>query len=390
MNCVSTKFFAIKLLQYFSWFILLLIFFSCKTQKNQTLLFVGSFTDKKSGEGIHIYEFDEKTGETQLKFTVDSIINTSFLKLSPNGQYLYSVVESQMPYNGKVASFSVDSINKKIIPINIMDCGGLNPAHLEIDKTGKYLVNSNYSDGSLSLFQITNNGELKPNLQVLKFKDSSIIKDRQEASHIHSANFSPDNNFLFAHDLGADKIRKFEFQIKALDSMVRNEHQINLKPGSGPRHFTFHPNGNFGYSISELSGKITVFKYRDGDLKFIEDYHSYQKKQNIYRSADIHTSPDGKFLYASNRGPEEDSISIFSINKDDGSLTLVGHEPTYGEHPRNFTISPSGEFLLVANQFSDNIVIFKRDLESGKLKKLPHEISVNSPSSVQIRNYSIN
>ncbi|WP_298551270.1 lactonase family protein [uncultured Algibacter sp.] len=368
----------------------LLLLTGCQSKDDLTLVFVGSFTDKKSGEGIHVYEFNTRTGESTLKFTLDSVINTSFLKLSPNGKYLYSVVESQMNYNGKVASFEIDIINQKIDLINTQDCGGRNPAHIEIDKGGIFLINSNYSDPSLSVFKINKNGSLNPYSQVLRFKDSSIVESRQSEAHIHSSNFSPDNKYLFAQDLGADKIRGFEFKDEASNIILQNENQIKIKPGSGPRHFTFHPNGKFGYSISELSGKVALFNYHKGKLGFIEDYLSNKQKQEVYRAADIHISPDGKFLYASNRGPKEDSISIFSINQDNGKLSLVGHEPAYGEHPRNFAISPDGKFLLVANQFSNNIVVFKRNDKSGKLYRLPNEIKVNSPSSIQMRTYNIN
>jgi 6-phosphogluconolactonase (cycloisomerase 2 family) len=357
-----------------------------KTKK--TLLFVGSFTEKKPGEGIHIYEFNNETGEAILKFTLDGVNNTSFLKLSPNGKYLYSVLESQMDYHGKVAAYKVDAINQKLDLINTQDCGGRNPAHLEIDKTGQYLVNSNYTDPSLSVFKINTDGSLNTYSQIIRFKDSSIVKYRQESAHIHSSNFSPDNMALFAQDLGADKIRGFKFDSKHQDSILQNENPILLKPGSGPRHFTFSPNGKFGYGIFELSGRVTAYKYNNGNLEFVEDYPSYQKTQEIYLSADIHISPDGNFLYASNRGPEEDSISIFSINPENGELKLVGHEPTYGEHPRNFAIDPSGRYLLVANQFTNNIVVFKRDINTGKLERLPKDISVNSPSSIQIKTYA--
>ncbi|WP_282040842.1 lactonase family protein [Winogradskyella flava] len=378
-----------KILKCLSLILVFLLLVGCQSKKETTLLFVGSFTDKKPGEGIHVFEFNNETGEASLKFTLDSVTNTSFLKLSNNGKYLYSVMDSQMPYHGKIAVFAVDSINGKLDLINIQDCGGLNPAHIDIDKTGKFLASSQYSDGSLSLFKINRDGSLKPHSQVLRFKDSSVIKERQEASHIHSSNFSPDNEFLFAHDLGADKIRGFSFNSNTKDSLLNNENQIKMKPGSGPRHFAFHPNGKFGYSIAELSGKLTAFNFRNGDLEYVEDYQSYQKHQNIYRAADVHISPDGKFLYASNRGPEEDSISIFSINPENGTLTLIEHERTYGEHPRNFAIEPSGEFLLVANQFTNNIIVFRRDIKTGKLSKLNQEIVVKNPSSLQIRTYDV-
>ncbi|WP_169744666.1 lactonase family protein [Siansivirga zeaxanthinifaciens] len=376
-----------KIFQILFFFLLVNTLFSCKTVKGKTLLFVGSFTDKKPGKGIHVYEFSSHTGDATLKYTLDHITNTSFLRLSPNGQYLYSVVDSQMDYNGKVAAFKVDSLKLDISFINSQDCGGLNPAHLEIDNTGKYLVNSNYSDPSLSVFKINSNGSLNPYEQVIRFKDSSIIKGRQESAHIHSSNFSPDGKFLFVQDLGADKIRSFTFNKNNSNFMLKNERYIKVKPGSGPRHFIFHSNGKYGYGVNELSGEIIAYKYDNGQLIYIEAYNSYEKQQDIYRSADIHISPDGKFLYASNRGPEEDSISIFSINAVNGKLSLVAHESTYGEHPRNFAISPNGKFLLVANQFSNNIVIFNRNRKTGKLQKLPLEIKVENPSSIQMRAY---
>jgi 6-phosphogluconolactonase len=377
-----------SLSKFLSLFIILILVMSCQSTKETTLLFVGSFTDKKPGEGIHVYEFNNNTGESTLKFTLDSVTNTSFLKLSKNGKYLYSVMDSQMPYNGKIASFAVDASKGEVDLINKQDCGGLNPAHIDIDKTGTILASSHYSDGSLSIFKINEDGSLNPYSQVLRFKDSSIIKSRQEASHIHSCNFSPDNRFLFAHDLGADKIRRFSLNMTSQDFILKNENEIKMAPGSGPRHFTFRPDGKFGYSISELSGKIMAFKYKNGELEFIEDYQSYKKQQDIYRAADIHISPYGEFLYASNRGPEEDSIVVFSIDKKTGKLHLLEHTVTGGEHPRNFAISPEGKFLLVANQFSNSITLFKRDFNTGRLIKLPNEIKVNNPSSIQMKRYS--
>ena len=376
-------------------FILLLLFLffcGCKTDKknNKTLLFIGSFTDKKPGEGIHIYEFNEETGESNLKFTLDNITNTSFLKLSPNGKYLYSVVESQMKYNGKVAAFKVDALNAKINLLNIQDCGGINPAHIAIDNSGKYLINSNYSDGSLSLFKIKKNGSIESKSQVLKFKDSSIIQNRQSSSHIHSSNFSPDHKFVFVQDLGADKIRKFNLIKKKNKDTLQNQKEINVKLGSGPRHFTFHPNGKFGFGINELSGKIDLYSYKNGNLDFIEEYLSYKEKQEIYRAADIHISPDGNFLYTSNRGPKEDSIAVFSINQNNGKLSLVQHVSSGGKHPRNFAISPFGKFLFVANQFTNDVIIFKINYKTGKLTKTQQKIKVNSPSSIQIFTYCLN
>lgn len=365
-----------------------LFFVSCANKPSKTLLFVGSFTDKKPGKSIYVYEFDDETGKAELKSTVDNLINASYLELSNNGKYLYSVVDAQMNYTGKVAAFKVDVENAKLNLLNMQHCGGLNPAHLEVNKTEELLVNSNYSDGSLSLFKIKEDGSLAKPCQVLHFKGSSIVKSRQRTSHIHSANFSPDGKFVFAHDLGADKIRGFSILKNGASVLLKTSKEINTKLGSGPRHFTFHPNGTFGYLVNELSGKVNVYRYSNGNLTFIADYLSYAQEQDLYRTADIHISTDGTFLYVSNRGPEEDSISVFQVNQENGKLTLVERVDTEGEHPRSFEIHPSGKYVLVANMFTNNIVVFRRNQETGKLTKLDEEIIVENPSSIQIKMYT--
>ncbi|GGG50894.1 6-phosphogluconolactonase [Croceivirga lutea] len=337
-----------------------------------------------------MYEFDDTTGAVELLYEQPQTTNPSFLKISDDGRYLYSVMESQLPTHGKVAAFSVDSLTGKLQLLNMQDSGGRNPAHLALHPSGMYLVNSNYTDAGISIFNINSGGSLDPHYQLLEFKDSSVIKGRQDAAHLHSTNFSPDGQFLFGQDLGADKIRAFEVIDTETGSLrLQASKEISLKPGSGPRHFTFHPNGKFGYGISELSGKVTAYHYSDGDLVFLEDYASYATKQDLYRAADIHISPDGRYLYTSNRGPKEDSIAIFSIDSDSGKLSLVGHEPTYGKHPRNFCLSPSSKHLIVANQFSNTIMIFERNETTGILTKLPQEIKMDNPSTLQMHTYQL-
>lgn len=376
-------------MKYIKYLIFLLILGnSCTKGSTKTLLFVGSFTEGIASTGIYIYELDTETGGLSLLNSEQNLINPSFLKIAPNGKYLYSVLESQLPYNGRIAAFAVDSLSGKLRLINTQDSGGRNPAHLSINENEKFLINSNYTDASFSVFNIKRGGGLAPLDQIFTFKDSSIIEGRQDEAHIHSTNFSPDGKYLFAQDLGSDKIWKFKIQ-KENDSKLNlvSNGFVKVRPGSGPRHFTFHPNGSFAYGIAELSGSVTAYSYENGNLNFIENYLTYRSDQEIYRAADIHISPDGKFLYASNRGPNEDSIVIYSIDEKTGKLGLEGHQDTHGEHPRNFAIDPSGKILLVANQFTDNVVIFRRDIETGKLTKLPHELTVPNASSLQLRTY---
>ncbi|MEM1260705.1 MAG: lactonase family protein [Bacteroidota bacterium] len=361
----------------------------CVNSPTKTYLFIGSFTEGKPKKGIHVYEFNTNTATLKPLYAVAKTVNPSFLRLSHDGSFLYSVMESQLPTNGKVAAFAVDSLSGNLKFLNIQDSGGRNPAHLSITGMGNYLVNSNYTDAGISVFKADKDGVLQKQHQLITFKDSSIIKGRQDAAHIHSTNFSPDGDFLFAQDLGADKIRAFQVQLNSQRLTLVDSGFIPIKPGSGPRHFTFHPNGKFGYAIAELSGSIIAYKYSKGNLRYVQDYPSYRTKQDRYRAADIHISPDGLFLYASNRGPKEDSIVIFSIDVQTGQLNLVGHEPTYGEHPRNFCISPCGNFLLVANQFTNNVVVFQRNKKTGILTKLPQELNVENPSSLQMFSYRI-
>ena len=161
---------------------------------------------------------------------------------------------------------------------------------------------------------------------------------------------------------------------------------IKTTPGAGPRHFTFHPNNKFAYCIEEISGTVSAYSYHNGKLDSIQKIFSYAKTQNAYASADIHISPDGLFLYASNR-VTENTLSIFSINQQNGKLKLVGHQSTLGEHPRNFTIDPSGRYLLVANASTNNIVVFKRDIKTGLLTTTGNQIQISSPSCLVMRNY---
>ncbi len=375
--------------KYMKYLILLLILCNgCTENSTKTLLFIGSFTEGVASEGIYVYELDTESGDLSLLNTAKKMINPSFLKIAPNGKYLYSVLESQLPNNGKVAAFAIDSLNGKLQLLNTQDSGGRNPAHISIHPNEEYLINSNYTDASFSVFSIQKDGGLSTLQQMVQFKDSSIVNGRQDEAHIHSTNFSPDGKFLFAQDLGSDKIWNFEVEVDNNEGLklTANDY-IKVKPGSGPRHFTFHPKGTFGYGIAELSGSVTAYSYENGTLNFIEDYLTYSKNQDIYRAADIHISPDGKFLYASNRGPDEDTIAIYTIDEKTGKLELQDHQDTFGEHPRNFAIDPSGKFLLVANQFTNNVVIFRRDINTGKLTKLPNELSIPNPSCLVLKSY---
>jgi len=351
------------------------------------IVFVGSYNDDKSKDGIYVYELNTTTGVMTRLSAVNNILNPSFLSLSANGEKLYACSETQRPNLGSVSGFAFDSKNATLSFINSQKSGGDNPAFVSLHKNGNWIVNANYSGGSLGVHALAADGSIKPGAQVIAYKDSSVIKDRQNQSHIHSAVFSPDYKYIFLPDLGADKIRIYKFnelQNKPLEPAAVPF--VKTVPGSGPRHFTFHPNGKIAYCIEEMSGTIDVFKYADGKLDKIQRIatHNDQYKDN-FGSADIHISPDGKFLYASNRGVEN-NIAIFAIQHD-GMLTSVGYQSTLGNHPRNFSLDQTGKFLIVANMKSNDIVVFKRDSKTGLLTKAGTEVKVTSPSCVVIRQY---
>ncbi|MBL7737096.1 MAG: lactonase family protein [Chitinophagaceae bacterium] len=350
-----------------------------------TYLFAGTYTDNKPDKGIYIYRFNAKTGKLKKTGNASNITNPSYLDISPNGQFVYSCTDTRMSTKGSVSAFRVDSLRGKLSFINKQSAGAANPVYLSVHNSNKFIVSGSYTEASVTVFTANDDGSLNPYTQLLAFSDSSIIKGRQDEAHVHSAVFSPANDYLFLPDLGADKIRIFQFDASQAEPLIHKEDHKNV-PGSGPRHFAFHPRLPFAYCIEELSGMVSAYAYNNGGLQPIQRIFSHSQTYSSYSGADIHISPDGLFLYASNRG-DENRIAIFSIDQSKGTLSLVGYQSTYGNHPRNFTLDPSGQFLLVANQYSNNIVVFKRDSKTGLLHRVGRDIKIPSPSCLKMRSY---
>lgn len=370
-------------------FLLLLCFlsFSLLGQNTKTILFVGTYTDGKPEAGIYTYQFNPVSGDLTFLSKGENIINPSFLILSPSGEFLYSCTETKQVKPGYVSAFRVDSVTGKIAFINKQSSGGANPVFVAVSKDGSHLLNGNYSDASVSVYKTRSDGGLDSMSQYIAFTGKSISK-RQEKAHIHSCYFSPDESFVYLPDLGADTIRAFRYHPQNTQ-LLENvpEYSIPCEPGSGPRHMAFHPSGSYAYCIEELSGNVSVYSNKQGKLTRIQRIFAYSKTQEEYNSADIHISPDGLFLYASNRFDQENTIAIFAINLETGLLTLKGHSPTLGDHPRNFTLDESGRFLLVANQLSNSIVVFKRNEKTGMLSPTENVILVPRPSCLVLKSY---
>jgi 6-phosphogluconolactonase (cycloisomerase 2 family) len=362
------------------------------TNAQRSYVFIGSYNADKNTPGIYIFELDTLSGQLKEVSVFKNIRNPSFLTLSPNGKFVFACTETQTANSGSVTSFSFDPTTKSLTLINTQKSGGENPVYVSVDINGRWLINANYTSGSASVFRIDEKGKISPAIQAIYYTDSSINKSRQDHSHIHSAVFSPDNKYVFFPDLGADKIRVYQFDTLK-NEPFQNGNSIKTFPASGPRHIIFNSNGNVAYCIEEMGGAVGVYRFKNGVLKPVQrsimhpenSENNSPKKIVSYSSADIHLSPDGRFLYASNREPQN-NIAIFSVKKN-GKLKAIGYDSTYGTHPRNFAIDPTGKFLIVANQISGNIIVFRRDLSTGKLEKTGEEIKVESPSCVKIGQY---
>ena len=292
---------------------------------------------------------------------------------------LYSVSEGSV---GTISAYSFDASTGQLIYLNSVSSGGEAPCYVSIDDVNKFVFAGNYNGGSVSAIPINGDGSLNPNIQSIQHEGKSLLPN-QEKPHVHAAVLSDDNRYLFVPDLGTDKVNIYSVDISKPKPLTAADPAfVTMAPGGGPRHFTFHPNGKYAYLIHEMTGQVTAYDYANGKLK---------AKQIItlppagftgkIDAADIHVSPDGQFLYASLRG-NLNELGICSIDKK-GKLTFIGRQSTLGKIPRNFAIDPTGNFLLVGNQDSDEIVIFKRDKKSGLLADTGKRISVGRPVCLQ-------
>lgn len=338
-------------------------------------LLIGTYTRGKS-EGIYVYKFNTKTGEVSMVSKV-ATSNPSYLEVTPDEKFVYAVNENAED-KGSVAAFSFNKSNGALQYIDKQTSGGDHPCYIAVNKTGKWVAAANYSGGSFSTLPIMVNGTLGvPN--TVQHTGSSVNKERQDKPHVHSTVFSPDDKYIFVPDLGLDKVMIYAFNAGSGKPEPAPTPFAATPPGTGPRHLTFHPNGKYAYLIEEMGGEVAAYKYNDGKLDLIQRISSLPAGFTGKKwAADIHVSPDGKFLYASNRTPSN-TIAIFKINNTNGKVTPVGFESTKGDVPRNFSIDPSGNFLLVANQETDNVVIFKRDKKTGLLTDTGKQIQVGNP-----------
>ncbi len=352
---------------------------SAASSNNPMRVYIGTYTGARS-QGIYVCEFDPQTGALSAPELAAKTNSPSFLALHPNHHFLYAVGEEGGKLGGAVRAFSIDPKTGMLTFLNEQRSGGDGPCHLSVDRDGKCVLVANYGSGSVAALPIEADGKLAPAGSVIQHVGSSVDRGRQQGPHAHFITSDPNDRFALACDLGLDKVLVYRFDA-AKASLVTNDPPAGVvKPGLGPRHLVFHPNGHFAYVMSEMGSAVTAFHYdsKKGKLDEIQTVSTLPTDfSGMHSGAEIQMHPSGKFLYASNRG--HDSIAIFAVDSKTGKLTSVGYELTQGKTPRFFALDPSGKWLLAQNQDSDTMLVFRIDTATGKLTPVGEPVSVGAP-----------
>ena len=342
-------------------------------QKTNYRLLIGTYTNTGKSEGIYAYELDLENSIFNRISVTTNVSNPSYLAITNDKKFVFSVNESN---EGSAANaFSFDIKTAKLTKLNASFTKSVGPCFISV--TGNHVFTANYGGGSISVFGRKEDGSLSDVLQLIQHKGNSINPSRQSVPHIHQVIMSPGGKYLVANDLGTDKVTVYLYNPQSKHDILMPYDSITVKLGSGPRHVTFSKDGKRLYLLQELDGTISVLEMKAGRLRLLQETTVVHKAAIESGAADIHLTPDGRFLYATNRGNANDII-CFAVQKD-GKLEYRHQVSTGGIGPRNFAITPDGKYILVANQRSDNIVVFKRDKLSGFLTDTGKKIEVGAP-----------
>src|SRR5580693_1729579 len=353
--------------------------------QGQYFVYVGTYTDHGS-KGIYVYRFDSSAGKMTSLGLATEAVEPSFLTAGSSRRFLYAVNETDI-FNGQptgaVSAFAIQSETGKLSLLNQVSSRGASPAHITLDRTGKYALVSNYTGGSVAVFPVLKDGRLGEATSFVQHKGSSVNPERQEGPHAHAIALSPDNRFAVVADLGLDELLVYSFD-SAKGTLGANPQVAKASPGAGPRHLAFSADGRFLYVINELQSTVVTYSYNatTGALHELQTISTLPKTfSGNNTAAEIEIHPSGKFLFASNRG--DDGIAVFAIDSATGTLTNVENDPISGKTPRNFAIDPTGSWLLAANQDSDNIVVFRIDQKTGHLTPTGDVFQVPSPTCLK-------
>lgn len=349
------------------------------------VVFVGTYTRKEGSQskGIYIYRMSSSSGELTFLGEAPGILNPSYLAIHPGQRLLYAVNEVQMfggQEGGGVSAFSINPTSGDLHLLNAWSSAGKDPCYISIDRTGRFAFVANYSSGNIAMFPIQPDGQLGSAAAVIQHTGSSIDPGRQDKPYAHCILPDPDNHFVIATDLGADKLLIYE--LDPTEGKLSPHREIKVRPGAGPRHVIFHPDAPYLYLINELNSTLLVYRY-DAEAGHVEEVQMISTlpeghtEENL--CADLHIS--GRYLYASNRG--HDTIAWYALDPDNGQPTYQGEVSSGGQVPRNFAIDPGGRFLLAANEQSNNIVVFRIDSITGGLSRTGYEIKLSYPVCIK-------
>ncbi len=348
-------------------------------------VFISAFASGDKA-GIHAFGFDTQTGTLTPRHRTTDIQNPFFLAVSKDKRFLYAIDAEKFggAEDELVAAYAIEGSTGKLTRLNQQSARGSASCYLDVDATGKSVLVANYSSGSVASLPVKPDGSLGEAASFIQHSGSGADPERQKGPNAHSIILSPDNRFALAADLGIDKIMIYRLDASEA-KLTTNEVVpfIQLTPGSGPRHLTFHPNGQQVYSINELANTITVFPYDTvwGTLKVRQTISTLPADfTGKSYTADLKITPDGKFLYGTNRG--HDSIAAYRIS-DFGRLSLIGIQPSLGKGPQNLLITPDGRWLLCANMPGNSVIVFQIDAATGQLKATGEPIAMPMPSCIR-------
>jgi 6-phosphogluconolactonase len=346
--------------------------------------YFGTYT-KQESKGIYAARLDPVSGALSEPALAAALSNPSFLCVHPAHTHLFAVSEIsdfKAERSGAVSAFAIDRTDGALRLLNQQHSGGAGPCHISIDKEGKNVLVANYGSGSVAVLPVAADGHLLPPASVVQHSGSSIHPRRQTAPHPHCIRLDEEDRYAFVADLGLDQIVAYRFDAAEAYLSV-NPIVTAVAPGSGPRHFTLHPQRGFAYVINELTSTLTTFSYdqQSGDLREVQTVSTLPNDfTGTNLTAEVQVHPSGNFLYGSNRG--HDTIAAFSVDQVTGKLSMIGYYSTRGRTPRHFGIDPTGNLLLVANQNSDCIVVLRIDQQTGILEPAASIAPVPSPVCV--------
>jgi 6-phosphogluconolactonase len=345
---------------------------SSTAAQNQFWVYIGTNTHPPSkSKGIYLYRLDVAAGTIKEMGVAAELGDPGWQKISDGGKFLYTVGTADDHRRSIVAAFGVDSKTGGLTVLNQAATNGHDSTHIDVDPGRICCVVANYNSGDISVMPINPDGTVAAPTAILKHTGSSIDPARQKHPYPHSCNVDPTGKFVLAPDLGVDKIYIYRFDAASRSLSAADPATVSITPGEGPRHLSFHPNGKFAYLVTEMGGTVVAYSWDSakGQLHLIETVSTLPKEFLGYnKSAEVRILPNGKFLYASNRGP--DDLAIFAIDQAKGTLKIAGFQPTGGKGPRDFAIDPTGNFLFAANQDSDTVTVFRVNQDTGMLSPI--------------------